>query len=342
MAHVPGLDNELADALSRSPAALPSSDIEILNINDFDSSPSTPHRLGSMRVVDEGPERHEIFSSCHNSVQGHHGVQRTVNEVRKLGYDWPRMSRDITAWVTECPHCQKIRGKSDVSAVSSPIGSLCIFEEISIDFQGPFPTDNVGNSYICGVICNTSRYCELFAVEAATAIIAAYSLLSVVARYGCFRSVRSDRGTHFVNEIIVEFLRLFDIQSVLTLAYRPQANAIVERNGGKVVRHLRAILLDKVSRGLWSVSLPLDMHINNRSYKQSIGTTPHKLIHWAPTDLDRGILPRFVKLNTLPAANSAHVRALEVQYERLFVCHFRTYSYRAGEDESELSGSYPD
>ena len=37
------------------------------------------------------------------------------------------MSRDITSWVAEYPHCQKIRGKSDVSAVPSPIGSLCIF-----------------------------------------------------------------------------------------------------------------------------------------------------------------------------------------------------------------------
>ena len=67
---------------------MPSSDIEILNMNDFDSTSSTSYRLGSMRVVDEGPERHE---SCHNSVQGHHGVQRAVNEVRQWGYDWPRM-----------------------------------------------------------------------------------------------------------------------------------------------------------------------------------------------------------------------------------------------------------
>ena len=68
-----------------------------------------------------------------------------------------------------------------------------------------------------------------------------------------------------MNEIIVEFLRLFEIQSILTLAYRLQANAaIVERNGGEVVRHLRALLLDKVLRGLWSVLLPLVMRIINR------------------------------------------------------------------------------
>ena len=126
------------------------------------------------------------------------------------------------------------------------------------------------------------------------------------------------RGAHFVNEIIVDFLRLFEIQSVLTLAYRPQANAIfVERNGGEVVRHLRAKLLDKVLRGLWSVLLPLVMRIIKRPYKQSIGTTPHRLIHWAPTDLERGLFSPFRETEPVPAANSAYVGALEVQYERL-------------------------
>ena len=104
---------------------------------------------------------------------------------------------------------------------------------------------------------------------------------------------------------------------MLTLAYRPQANAIVERNGGEVVCHLRAILLDKVLRGLWSVLLPLVMRILNRSYKPSIGTTPHRLIHWAPTDMDRGIFSPFREAGPLPSANSAYVRALETQYERL-------------------------
>ena len=91
-------------------------------------------------------------------------------------------------------------------------------------------------------MCSTTRYCELFATEAASAIIAAHCLLSIVSRYGCFRRMRLDRGFHFVNEVIMEFLALFEIQAVLTLAQRPQANEIAERNGG----HLRALLLDKV------------------------------------------------------------------------------------------------
>ena len=48
----------------------------------------------------------------------------------------------------------------------------------------------------------TTHEYELFAVEAATAVIVAHRLLSMMSRYGCFRRVRSDRGTHFVNEVI--------------------------------------------------------------------------------------------------------------------------------------------
>ena len=66
---------------------------------------------------------------------------------------------------------------------------------------------------------------------------------------------------------------------MLTLAQRPQANAIAERNGGKVTRHLRALLIDKVLQGLQSVLLPL--------------TTLHRLMQWASTYLDRGIFEPF-------------------------------------------------
>ena len=126
LAHVPGVENELADALSRSPVALPSTDIALLNINDFDSSSSTPYRFGSMRVG----MRNQSACVFSRTVTTRFRDIKGYNEVRQLGYEWPRISRDITAWVSECPHCQKIRGKADVTAVPSPIGSLCIFEEL--------------------------------------------------------------------------------------------------------------------------------------------------------------------------------------------------------------------
>jgi hypothetical protein len=77
--------------------------------------------------------------------------------------------------------------------------------------------------------------------------------------------VRSDRGTHIVNEIVEEFLRLFEIQQVLTLSERPQANAIAERNGCEVMRHLWMLVASKDLRSLWSVVLPLSQRIINKT-----------------------------------------------------------------------------
>ena len=305
LVHIPGTSQVVPDTLSRAPIAC-AADSEAICSQDF-AVESTPIRLGSMRVVTESDasERRTLYDGCHNSVQGHHGVQRTVNEIRGLGYEWPRMTRDISDWVASCPQCQKIRGKeAEGGSILSPIGAFCIFEEISVDFVGPLPRDDVGNTYILNCVCSTTRYCELFAVEAATAVIAAHCLLAVVSRYGCFRRMRSDRGSHFVNEVIREFLEIFEIQSVLTLAERPQANALAERNGGEVMRHLRAVVLDKVLRQLWSVLLPLTMRVINRSYKPSVGNTPHRLIHWAPTDLDRGMFAPFREAGELPPLNS--------------------------------------
>jgi hypothetical protein len=92
-------------------------------------------------------------------------------------------------WIASCPLCQKYRlGGKEIILIPSPIASLQIFEELGIDFIGPLPRDDVGNSYICNCVCMTTHY---FAVEAASAVIAAHCLLSVVARYGSFRSVRS-------------------------------------------------------------------------------------------------------------------------------------------------------
>ena len=263
-------------------------------------------------------ERKSWFDSVHNETQGHLGLHATLRVLQDRRWVWPRMSRDVAGWIASCALCQKYRlGGKDIVSIPSPITSYQIFEELGIDFVGPLPKDDVENSYILNCVCLTTHYCELFAVEAATAVIAAHCLLSVVARYGCFRSVRSDRGTHFVNEVIAEFLRLFEIQQVLTLAERPQANGVVERNGGEVMRHLRLLVAPKDLRSLWSVMLPLAQRIINNTWKAAIGNTPHRLIHWAPTNLDRGLFTPIDEPTVVPPLSNDYVVRLQTAYERL-------------------------
>ena len=70
---------------------------------------------------------------------------------------------------------------------------------------------------------------ELFSTEATTAVIAAHCLLAVVSRYWCFHRVRSDRGAHFVNEVVEEFLQLFEIQAAPSVGREERSRGTSER-----------------------------------------------------------------------------------------------------------------
>ena len=56
--------------------------------------------------------------------------------------------------------------------------------------------------------------------------------------------IRSDRGSHFANDLIKDFLDLCGTPHNLTLAYSKQENAIVERVNKEVNRHLRGLVFD--------------------------------------------------------------------------------------------------
>ncbi len=58
-------------------------------------------------------------------------------------------------------------------------------------------------------------------------------------------TIRSDRGTQFVNAIYSQLLSLLQIEHELSLAYSKEHNAIVERANKEVMRHLTAIIFDK-------------------------------------------------------------------------------------------------
>ena len=145
-------------------------------------------------IVDEVmPDQRTAFSEVHNSRVGHHGVHRTVRALIRRGFRWPRMHRDVATMIAACAFCQKERlaGEPPVVVLSSLV-SYSLFEELAIDFIGPLPADAVGNIYIFNAICVFSRFTEL---------IAAHRLLQIFARYGCFKRLRSDRGSHFVNGV---------------------------------------------------------------------------------------------------------------------------------------------
>jgi hypothetical protein len=104
-------------------------------------------------------------------------------------------------------------------------------------------------------------------------------------------TIRSDRGTQFVNAIISQLLSLLQIEHELSLAYSKEHNAIVERANKEVMRHLTAIIFDKRVNAAWSSDyLPLVQRIMNAKVHDTIGVSPAELLFGKVINLYTGLL----------------------------------------------------
>jgi len=160
-------------------------------------------------VVSTDANCNDIISRHHNAVIGHFGVQQTLKLLHDSGIDWPSMTSDVSTFISGCATCQKIRAckASYNAAVKSTMVSEP-FEVITIDSIGPLPVDSYGNKFIIVVMDAFTRFVELFPAPDTTANEAAKALLHVFGRFGSPKSLRSDRGTQYDNNVIDQFLKL--------------------------------------------------------------------------------------------------------------------------------------
>jgi hypothetical protein len=164
-------------------------------------------------------------------------------------------------------------------------------EVLNIDTIGPVDRDSADNCYILVVIDCFTRFVELYPVSDTSALPCARALLSHVCRYGTPMTIRSDRGTQFVNGIIKELLSLLQVEHEVSLAYSKEHNAIVERANREVMRHLTAIIFDKRVSEAWSSDyLPLVQRIMNAKVHDTIGVSPAELLFGQAINLYSGLL----------------------------------------------------
>ena len=98
---------------------------------------------------------------------------------------------------------------------------------LNMDYEGPFPEDEYGNTYVLTIIDTFSRAVGLYAVPNLEARHAARMLVRHIGIFGCPSQIVSDRGTHFTADIIRELMVLVGTNHVLTLAASKQENAAV-------------------------------------------------------------------------------------------------------------------
>ena len=175
---------------------------------------------------------------CHNAFVGHNGVDRTLTRLFSLQQVWKNMKQHVRTFIQNCPCCQKL-GATDpkINASHFATSNYAIFDTLNVAYIGLFP----GKGYILVIIDTFTRWTELFWCANADAKSAADCLLSHFGRFGSPNMIRSDRGSHFANDLIKDFLDLCGTPHYLTLSYSKEENAIVERVNKEVIKHLRLL-----------------------------------------------------------------------------------------------------
>ena len=208
-------------------------------------------------------KQYNTIGQFHNSTAGQAGIDRTVKRMHKAGISWC-LRELVRAYIRMCPVCQKMSYlKVPIIARRFTTTAAGSMEVLNMDYEGPFPEDEYGNTYVLLTIIDTfSRAVGLYAVPNLEARHAARMLVRHIGIFGCPSQIVSDCGTHFTADIIRELMVLVGTNHVLTfLAASKQENVAIENANKRSQEYLRSRLFDNRILKRWSDVLPLVQRI---------------------------------------------------------------------------------
>src|SRR6266540_1302886 len=169
------------------------------------------------------------MSMFHDDLtKAHQSFDAMYNQISKR-YIWQDMRKDIKEYAKTCFQCQQ-RGLMRQNNQKRTISPTDIFKRWGVDIVGLLPITREGNRYIVVAMDYFSRWPEARPLKTANAdTVAIFLYEKIICRFGVSRILQSDRGTHFVNELIQRLTKRFKIRYSLSLPYHPQSNRLVER-----------------------------------------------------------------------------------------------------------------
>ncbi|CAD7962942.1 unnamed protein product [Amoebophrya sp. A25] len=206
----------------------------------------------SYRVFAPKKYRTSILQYFHCSPldAGHQGRDTTLARIRRH-FLWEGMRRQVRAFCRACKICAQSKRRAIVRAYPRSSMLTHPFDSYEIDFVGPL-TPCMDFVYILTCICRFSGWIFLRCVKEATSeAVAKFLFEGVVCSYGPFRELRSDRGSHFIAQIIIKMSEMFHFRHVRGSAYNPTSQSLIERTHRLLIEYLRSFLLHTGGRADW-------------------------------------------------------------------------------------------
>ena len=241
---------------------------------------------GPARPFVPQPLRKRVFDIIHGL--GHPGVARTRQAITAK-FIWPNINADVSSWARRCVDCQ--RAKVNRHTVT-PIGDFEVphkrFTHINADLV-TMPLSN-GFNHLLTIVDRHSRWPAAIPLRdiAAETVVDAFAQ-GWIAHYGVPEKVTTDRGSQFSSAIFTQLLQVWGIKHIMTTAYHPEANGMVERLHRRLKESLMALGNNQRERWFWK--LPMTLLALRTTVKADLNASPADLVYGESISVPGQILP---------------------------------------------------
>lgn len=227
--------------------------------------------------------RPRILQHAHDSpLSGHFSGVKTLARISSTWF-WPRMATETTNYCRSCHICQTANQPRHAKpAPLRPLPPPLAFNHrVHTDLLGPLPSSQ-GHKYLLVMQDAYSKWLELAPLPNKTADTVAHALFHHwVCRHGPMRTLNSDLGPEFANDLTRQLSIRFGITQVFSSAGHPASNGLVERANRSILAYFRKFL--EGSNNWPSLLPPLQFAYN---------TAPHSSTGFSPFSAAFGRRPR--------------------------------------------------
>ncbi|SJL17381.1 uncharacterized protein ARMOST_20931 [Armillaria ostoyae] len=222
----------------------------------------------------------EIIAQSHDHITAGHPRITKTKELILHEYWWPKMKKDVEAYIGGCETCQ--RTKSNTQAKATPLHPNAIptkpWMHISVDMVTGLPDSN-GYDALLVVVDRFSKAIILVPCNKDLSAEGWARILRdhVYARHRMPTVVILDRGPQFVSAFMKELYRMLNITPNASTAFHPQTDRQTERVNQEVEKYLRIFVSHRQDD--WADWLPLAEFTHNNRAHSAMGQSPFMILY---------------------------------------------------------------
>ena len=186
------------------------------------------------------------------------------------------MKQEVEETIDNCLPCARHSNGRKLAHELHNLPITGIFDRVGIDCVFGFPETIEGYKGILVITEYLTKYPYAVPIKSKTAHEIATHLLQYISLFGPPKTILSDQGTEFVNQVVDELLKTSGVEHKVTSAYHPQTNGLTERFNQTLVQSIKKHTESDPST--WDKWLPYVLFAYRTKVHASTGLTPFELM----------------------------------------------------------------